>query len=426
MGTHSLFSPSGAHKWIKCHGAIFMEQGLPDETTEYAAEGTAAHELAKLTLLDGTHPSARISAVIKVDKHEFKVDAEMAGYVNTYVQFIRQQRDLLGGVLVVEERVDYSAYVDFPDSGGSLDAGIWAGNEIQVHDLKYGMGEKVEAVENWQLMLYALGLYAKWQLFLDNPTFRLFIHQPRLQYEPSEWTCTLDDLLALAEKAKHAVARASSLLAEGAVVTEQDLVSNYLNPGEKQCRWCKAKAKCPALAKQVFDTVGASFEDLTNPFIDTKEAVSEQIEASTAVLEDDPADFLSQSMDQVGLIEMWCKAVRAEVERRLLLDEPVPRYKLVEGRKGHRAWLDETEVEKTMKKWRVKHEQMYKYALISPTDAEKLLKKTKPKWWAELQDDITQAKGKPSVAPESDPRPAYTVKKAKVEDFSNLDLEALL
>lgn len=97
MGTHSLFSASGSPKWIECNGSTYMEQGLPDEETEYAAEGTAAHELASRCLSGGTHPSEHIGEVIKVGEREFTVDADMAGNVNVYVQFVLQQRDLLGG-----------------------------------------------------------------------------------------------------------------------------------------------------------------------------------------------------------------------------------------------------------------------------------------------------------------------------------------
>jgi hypothetical protein len=405
-----------------------MEQGKPDEQTEYAAEGTAAHELGAMCLKNDRHPSEFIGTVIKVGEHSFTVDAEMAGNVNVYVQFVRQQRDLLDGMLVVEEKIDYSRHVDYEGQGGSLDAGILACAEIQVHDLKYGMGEEVHAENNWQLMLYALGLYEKWKEFVtEDVTFRLFIHQPRLRYEPSEWTCKLEDLLALASGAKIAVHRSLILLAPNrGGVTDEQLMRDYLNPGEKQCRWCRAKATCPALAKQVFDTVGATFENLTHPIVDfTTADISDQIEASTAQLECDPSDFLSESMNQVSLIEIWCKAVRAEVERRLVSGEQVMSYKLVKGRKGHRKWKDEAEVESRLKKWRVKHDQIYKYALNSPTAIEALLKKDKPKWWEELQPQIRQDEGKLSVVHESDKRPAETVA-VKVEDFADLDLESML
>ena len=112
------------------------------------------------------------------------------------------------------------------------------------------------------------------------------------------------------------------------------------------------------------------------------------------------------------MVEDWCKAIRAEVERRLLAGVDIPGHKLVEGRRGARAWANAEEVEAALKAMRLKVEQMYDLKLISPTTAEKLAKAGAigPRQWPKLQDMITQADGKPSVAPASDKRPALVVK----------------
>lgn len=183
----------------------------------------------------------------------------------------------------------------------------------------------------------------------------------------------------------------------------------YLNPGEKQCRFCKAKATCPALRAEVTNAVGgepATADDFAQFMpIDTTDGIGD--------------NYLSMAMDKVGLVEDWCKAIRAEVERRLLRGTEVPGFKLVEGKQGNRAWVDQAKAEAALKALRVKADDMYDKKLISPTTAEKLLK-TDAKKWAKLQELITRASGKPSVAPATDKRPALAVHTATADEFAAL------
>lgn len=133
-------------------------------------------------------------------------------------------------------------------------------------------------------------------------------------------------------------------------------------------------------------------------------------------------DHLAICMDSVDLVEGWCKAVRAEAERRLLAGTAVPGWKLVQGKQGNRGWIDEEEAAKTLKSMRLKNDVMYDWKLISPTTAEKLNAEGKigEKQWAKLQNLISRSDGKPSVAPATDKRPASVI--GKVEDeFDTLD-----
>jgi hypothetical protein len=134
-------------------------------------------------------------------------------------------------------------------------------------------------------------------------------------------------------------------------------------------------------------------------------------------------DHLAVCMDAVDLVEGWCKAVRAEVERRMLAGTPVPGYKLVEGRAGARAWADPAEAEKLLKSFRLKQDEMYDFTLISPTTAEKVLAQASPKRWAKAQALIRRSDGKPSVAPASDKRPALVITPV-ADDFDELPPDA--
>ena len=126
-------------------------------------------------------------------------------------------------------------------------------------------------------------------------------------------------------------------------------------------------------------------------------------------------------MGKAGLIEDWIKAIRAEVERRLLAGTPVTGYKLVKGRQGNRAWTDAEEAEKMLKVFKLKQDEMYNFTLINPTRAEELLAESNPRQWAKAQKLISRADGKPSVAPLSDKRAALEIKPV-AEQFDDLSV----
>lgn len=102
---------------------------------------------------------------------------------------------------------------------------------------------------------------------------------------------------------------------------------------------------------------------------------------------------------------------------------PVSGFKLVTGKQGNRAWRDEVEAEELLKSFRLKQDQMYSQKVISPTQAEKLLKKESPRRWTKVEALITRSDGNPTIAPESDPRPALNVN--PVNDFDDVSEDAI-
>jgi hypothetical protein len=362
-----FFQASSASRWIACPGSVKLCDGLEDTGSAYAEEGTKAHELA-----------AQILGGSPVAGHWDGAD-EMTDHVMGYV---RKVRTMAGDhPVMIEQRVDFSHVLDQPDCFGTADVIVLAGDEIQIHDLKYGMGVKVDATENPQLMLYALGALRDYDMVTDFKTARLCIHQVRLDHF-SEWVVSIEDLNEFGKMARAAADEALS-------------PEPFFQPTEKGCRFCKAKAHCPALLAHVEDTVGQSFDNLDE-----------------AEMEADPermgTNYLAHCMAAVGLVEDWCKGIRARVERELLAGNQVDGWKLVQGRKGARKWSSEDEAEQTLRRMKLKVEDMYDLKLISPTTAEKLSKAGTigPRQWPQLQALITQSEGGLSVAPASDKRPA--------------------
>lgn len=414
MTVHATLSASGAPSWMRCYGKLAMEKPYPSTSSKFADEGTAAHEVAQMCLEQGQDASAFAGRIIEVARGEgvhrsvrkFTVDEEMVENVQKYVDIVRG----LGGELMVEQRVDFSDWIGVPDSFGTSDAVVvWAEQrEIAVVDLKYGRGVPVYAEDNEQAMLYALGTLSMLDLVYDvgaDWAVRLMIVQPRIG-NTSEHVLTVADLKEFALKAK--------IAARHAIHQYEGQAEPKLTPGEKQCKFCRAKATCPALAAEVMSTTSSpeaaptDFDDLTV--------------ASKADIACSGEDWLGTAMGKIDLIEQWCKAVRAEVERRLCAGEPVEGYKLVRGRKGARAWINADQAEEAMKAMRLKADLLYDRTLISPTTAEKLYKAGDigPRQWPKVQELFHQKEGGPSVAPESDKRPALS-RDVTADDFDILE-----
>ncbi|WP_063588247.1 DUF2800 domain-containing protein [Achromobacter ruhlandii] len=406
---HATLSPSGAERWSTCPASVQLESGYPDSSSDYADEGTAAHAVAEMALREGKDAIAYKGQRIPMrGGNSIEVTADMATEVQKYVDYVRDVS--AGHELMLEQRLDISCWV--PEAFGTSDAVILREDgELHICDLKFGRGVKVDAEENKQMILYALGALDQFAVLMDFERVRMTIHQPRLNHL-SEWTITVDELRERGARLKEAAERAYLY-----VDSETPPAPSDFGPSEKACRFCKAKATCPALAQRVQEEIGADFDNLT------AWAVSDEQKAMTLkALSPSTPEALGKAMQAIDLIEIWCKGVRGEVERRLLLGEPIEGWKLVKGRAGPRKWTSEQEAEDLLKSMRLKADEMYDKTVISPTTAEKLLKDT-PRRWAKAQALITKSEGSPSVAPASDKRPALVIQPA-ADDFDDVTTSA--
>ena len=375
---------------------MHLEKGLPDKSGKDAAEGTAAHELRAMCLTTGDDARVYLGRIIE----GFEVTDEMADAVQRSIDVIRSiLANNTDAELHVEVPLDISHITGEAGAKGTSDTVILlhSAQTLIVDDYKHGRGVPVAAEDNEQLVIYAGAALAEFDLVGDWQHITMRISQPRINND-SEWTVTREHL----EQMLARISATAERIRTGSVETLT------ATPGEKQCRFCKARATCKALRDEVSmvvtvnDFTAATPDEFLDMTLDKPYGYSPDV---------DDAEWLSACMSKVDLIEDWCKAVRAETERRLLAGSDVPGFKLVEGRRGARKWSDEKVAEETLKAMRVKHEQMYEYSLISPTTAEKLAKAEVigPRQWPRLKELITQSEGKPSVAPASDKRPPIVV-----------------
>lgn len=379
--THAILAPSAAERWTRCPGSVALAEqyGEPDTGSPYAAEGTAAHALAEAALTQGCEPSDFVGDTF--GGHVATDD--MAEHVTAYTD---QVRAIAYADAWVEEWIDVE---EVPGVSGTPDfVGVDdIAEEVHVHDLKYGQGVRVDAAENRQLMLYALGAVRRAQALGYTITdARLFIHQPRRSHR-DEWAVSVAALEAFAEQARTAARTALAIKDGTELFSREALVAS-----EPACRWCPAKAHCPELAERNAETVaGELFDDVPTMLAHPR----------------DPqglgTDDLAAILPHLDRVEAWCKAIRGRAAAELQAGREVPGYKLVEGKRGARQWSDPQEAERVLRgTFRLRKDKAYSFKLISPTQAEKLLS---PQRYRKLHNLISQPPGKPALAPESDKRP---------------------
>ena len=159
---HAILSASGASRWMACTPSARLEQQFENKTSEYAAEGTLAHELGELKLkkvLEGLSSRSFNSKLKKIQEDKLYT-ADMPDYVDVYVdtcleRYSEARAKTPDALFKIEQRLDFSEWV--PEGFGTGDFVIIADGTMEVCDLKYGKGVPVSADNNKQMMLYALG-----------------------------------------------------------------------------------------------------------------------------------------------------------------------------------------------------------------------------------------------------------------------------
>ena len=368
---HALLGASSAARWIACTPSARATEGLPDQESTYAAEGTRAHEVCekalryKLAKWEAGKPFDLLS-----DWAQQSMPTEMFNAANQYVSFLHEQWvgfSCRPGVFI-EQEVDVTRWV--PGGFGTCDCLMIGGGLLHIIDFKYGQGVPVSPVRNPQLMYYALGAYALFDGLESIDTVRMSIVQPRIQEEPETWELPLSDLLSWAREVLQPAAE-MAWRGEGTFC-----------PGE-HCRFCKAHPACRGWQEKYGPLAG--FEPLPQP----------------AALSDEE---LGEWLQKVEGLAAYARELEDYAQTALLEGRTLPGWKLVQGR-STRKWTNQDAAFRQMEADGIDEAMLYTRTPISLTTAEKMLGKKK---FAEVMSAfITRAPGAPKLAKDSDPRPAY-------------------
>jgi hypothetical protein len=407
---------------MSCPGSIALSKGLANTSSQYADEGTAAHFLGATCLQNKADASNYVGRVVELLQgadgehyeafqtvrpaevkllNSFTVDDDMAEAVQVYVDYVRDLVKSSGGILFVEVQVPIDHLTGEEGATGTSDTIILADEEIINVDLKFGRGVEVSAIENKQMRIYSSGALRYIEDLVGGTKsikrVRMAISQPRISKLPSEWACSIEDLWAfeeLVQSAANVCDAATKDFHDTKHVDFNDWKDKHLTASEDACRFCLVKARCPKVIEVIEENLGEGFTNL---------------DAIPAVTTGEGNALLSKHLSVIDFVEGWCKAVRAEGESQLLQGIPVPGYKIVQGRKGNRSWIDEAAAEALLKKLKLKKDEMYVSKLISPAAAEKVIGKDDPRW-PKVTAAVTQSEGGLSIAPDSDKRPAVEIK----------------
>ena len=371
MSDHAVLSASGAHRWLNCLPSARLELEFVNNESSAAAEGTAAHALCEHKLKKALHMrSKRPVSVYNSDEMEEHSDA--------YVEFVMEQLELAkqsctDPLILIEQRLDFSCYV--PQGFGTGDCIIIADKKLHIIDFKYGMGVLVDAVDNPQMKLYALGALEIYDSLYDIEEVSMTIFQPRRE-NVSTWTIRVEDLKAWAEKELKPKAKKA-----------YDGEGEYL-PGE-WCTFCRAAVKCRARAEEKLKLAQSEFK--LPPLLTDSE--------------------IEEVLSKLSDLTKWANEIIAyATDAAVNHGKEWHGFKVVEGR-SVRKYKDEDAVAEVAKANGYKD--IFRQSLITLTEMERLMGKSK--FEKILGDLIYKPLGKPTLVPLSDKRPAMNVSNAKNE-----------
>lgn len=380
-GKHALLSPSAAHRWMNCTAAPLLERDVEDKGSTFAEEGTLAHAYCakKLKEFLGLSVDEEKAEIAQLDEQYHS--GEMDEYTDTYKTIVLEKFNAAraktkDAQLLVEVKLDFSHYV--PDAFGTSDAIIIADGVMEVIDFKYGKGVKVSAVENPQMMIYALGAWDLFNFEYDIRKVRMTIVQPRID-NLSEFELDAADLINWA-------------------VDELQPKANEAYAGGKQkpgnwCQFCKVKANCKALSSMCIEAQQA------NP--DPRKISKEVMESTILPL--------------LSTFKTWLTGVEEYSLEQALSGVQYQGFKIVEGRSIRKITNPTAVMELLDKEGFAKEAYIKPTELRSITDLEKLI--GKKRFGAICAEYINKPQGKPTLVPESDKRPAFN---QAADDFKDI------
>lgn len=379
-GRHSILAPSGSAQWLRCVGSLYLSRGLPDFDAEYSASGSCSHWLLEWAF---QHPDLSLDSWLgkkltfgENPPFDFKVDEERLDRVRSCLMTINREP----GIVFSERRLDTTPVLGvpgqeghsdiikaYPDGGVMKDGKLLKG-VLSVHDYKDGW-ILVNAKDNTQGLIYLCAALFEFGVIGDFEAFRFVIHQPKIHHY-DEWTYTRPELESFMTLIRPVAKLAYDIYHEHVPFDPKV----HLVAGEEQCLFCPVRGRCPARAARIVQ--------MFEPLIKRHE------------LDDHSVGLLYGQLDEISAA---ISDFRVEALRRAKLGVRIEGQKLVYGNKGRRRWISEKDAESVLG-LALGEKAFVPRQIISPTQAEKLLKKG----YEPLKKLVTQSDPELRLAPLSD------------------------
>jgi hypothetical protein len=391
---HAKLSASGSKKWLSCTPSAELEKQFPDSTSGYAEEGTLAHSVGELKLrralglIAEKVASKELKRFEKNKLYEPSIGEATDQYATIVLEkFAEAKQRSTDAIIKIEQRLDFSQWV--PEGFGTGDAVIIADELLEIIDYKNGVGVAVDAEDNSQMRLYALGAVASFAMLYDFNSVRMTIVQPRRDSVSSE-EITIKDLLDWAET--YVKPRA-----ELAIKGEGEFV-----PGS-HCQFCRAKAICRARAEANLELAKMDFK-------------------KGELLTDDEIGEVLRQADQ---LTRWASDVKEWAFNEALNNgKKWDGWKLVEGR-SNRVYSDPKKVIEVLEAAKIPEEKIYEPKALFGITA--LTEKIGKKLFETLVSSyLIKPPGKPTLVTEDDKREEWKPKNTAAEDFKDEPTEDLI
>lgn len=362
---HALLSASSAARWLACPPSAIAAELYPATDTDYTREGTLAHETAE--------------AIMRGDPIPQGADAEMIRHAEGYRDYINSLLETDNAVALVEQRVDFSPWVQ--DGFGTADCILIQGDTMDVIDYKYGQGVAVAAQGNPQMQLYALGAVNDYGFAYDVSLVRMHVYQPR------------KDNISVAE------IDVKSLLEWADTYVKPRAADAYKGEGNycagAHCTFCPHAGQCRELTR------------LCTAYVEDHNGLRHPVDVLA------PHE-IAEVLAMEPIVSLWLRKVKAQALTTMLDGGGIPGYKVVAGR-GSRGWDDDIAVANALEAAGYGPGEYTETVLLSPAKLEKSIGK---KAVAEkLRGHILKTTGAPTIAPETDKRPAYDREAEALKDF---------
>jgi hypothetical protein len=353
----NIVGGSTSKRVINCPASVKLVQQMPPQAeSEHAARGTLLHNVIAELLEFDKKPAQCLGAQYKDQTLTPELLDEKIIPALALLDEVDPEKTM---EYMVETRVGFGDFL--PGVFGSTDLLGRKGKRAIVLDWKFGDGVSVDAVENPQLLFYAAAAMrtpaAQW-IFEGVEEIECIIVQPPAM---RRWVTTPERV----KQFEVELARA---------VRESSWPNPTMQTGD-HCRWCTAKPICPEMTG----------------------AAERALKVQLAAL---PAEQIAMQLQQADMLEDYVKNLRALAFQMLENGHPVPGYKLV-AKRGTRQWVDEEKAKAFLLKSLV--EPYKELEVISPAQAEKLLKKIKIELPADLVVSISSGS---TLATDDDARPA--------------------